>query len=190
MGQNYGGMKNVRVLYLYLGIMLALASPASAQFYDIELMTVCMDSAGVRTNLASAQLYVLGRNGFDVVFQYYFDETGAKVVPGGSVTIYDSPCEDIVTEDTVAVVTFESSFAGGVYTIPEATYDIISIVNAGATTHTIFVNGGAMRLLPGEAYYFYSTFDEFSREQTRNPEIEISQGVASVNNLRVYLEPK
>lgn len=183
-------MKSVKNHLLTLLIVGALAPMARAQFYDIELQAVCMDSAGVRTNLASAQLYVLGRNGFDVVFQYYFDETGQKIVPGGGVTIYDSPCEEVIGEDTVAVVTFEGSFSISDYTIPEATYDIISIVNLGATTHLVTVNGGAMRLLPGEAYYFESTFDEYTREQTRNPEIVISQGIAVLNNLRVYLEPK
>lgn len=184
-------MKSGKVLRFVLLIgLLALASTSRAQFYDIEVQTVCMDSAGIRTNLASAQLYVLGRNGFDVVYQYYFTEDGTKVVPGGGVTIYDSPCSDVILEDTVAAVTFEGSFSFAPYTIPAATYDVISIVNLGATTHLVTVNGGAMRMLPGEAYYFYSTFDEYTREQTRNPEIVISQGIAAINNLRVYLEPK
>lgn len=163
---------------------------ARAQFYDIELMPVCMDSAGIRTNLASVQLYVMGRNSFDVVYQFYFDESGNKIVPGGGVTIYDSPCADVVTEDTVAAVTFESSFSIAPYTINADTYDIISIVNLGSTTHLVTVNGGAIRMLPGEAYYFHSTFDEYTRIQTRNPEIVISQGIGGENNLRVYLEPK
>jgi len=183
-------MKNVKTLLILLVFGMALATTARAQFYDIELMPVCMDSAGVRTNLASVQLYVLGRNSFDVVYQFYFDETGTKVVPGGGVAIYDSPCEDIVTEDTVQVVTFEDPFSISDYTIPADTYDIISIVNLGETTHLLTFAGGTMRLLPGEAYYFHSTYDEYKQEVTRNPEIVISQGVANINNLRVYMERK
>jgi len=161
-------------------------------FYDIELQPVCQDSAGVKTNLVSAQLYILGRNGFDVAYQYYFDESGTKVVPGVGVTLTPGYCSEVITEDTIQLITFESAFSISDYTIPGDTYDEVSIVNLGETTHLITfpASGGTMRLLPGEAYYFHSSYDHFYKKQMRAPTIVISQGVAGVNYLRVYAEQK
>ncbi len=174
------------------GILSPAIAWAQFPFYDIELEPVCADSAGTQTTLYSAQLYVLGRNGFDVVYQYYFDQAGNKVVPGGGVTITPGGCWEQVAEDTAQVLTFESAFSIADYTIPGDTYDFVSIVNLGETTHlvTFPASGGTMRLLPGEAYYFRSQYDHFSRKQMRNPTIVISQGVSGVNNLRVYAEQK
>jgi hypothetical protein len=187
-------MKKDKVWSFLIVISLIGLSPAIAwaqfPFYDIELEPVCADSSGELTTLYSAQLYVLGRNGFDVVYQYYFDETGNKVVPGGGVTISAGPCWEQVTEDTTSQITFESAFSISDYTIPADTYDYISIVNLGGTTHLITFPGGQMRMLPGETYFFRSHYDAFYRKRMRNPTIVISQGVAGINNLRVYAEAK
>lgn len=194
MAQQFGGMKRGKCSILIVTLFMALGPAAWAQFpfYDIELQPICQDSAGVQTTLTSAQLYVLGRNGFDVVYQYYFDESGNKVVPGGGVTISPGPCADVISQDTAQLITFESAFSIADYTIPGDTYDFISIVNLGYTTHLITfpASGGTMRLLPGEAYYFRSQYDHYARKQMRNPTITISQGVAGINNLRVYAEQK
>lgn len=172
------------------GILSPVTAWAQFPFYDIELEPVCADSAGTQTTLYSAQLYVLGRNGFDVVYQYYFDQAGNKVVPGGGVTITPGGCWEQVAEDTAQVLTFESAFSLADYTIPGDTYDFVSIVNLGGTTQLITLPGGQLRMLPGEAYYFRSHYDEFYRKRMRNPTIVISQGVAGLNNLRVYAEAK
>ena len=190
-----GGMRQDKMWSFLIVILLGLSPAigwAQFPFYDIELEPVCADSSGELTTLYSAQLYVLGRNGFDVVYQYYFDAQGNKVTPGGGVTISPGPCWEQVTEDTAQVLTFESAFSIANYTIPGDTYDYVSIVNQGGTTHLITFpgSGGTMRLLPGEAYYFRSHFDEFYRKRMRNPTIVISQGVAGLNNLRVYAEAK
>lgn len=179
-------------IFLAFALLVALAHDAKAQFpfYDIELQPVCMDSAGVQTTLTSAQFYVLGRNGFDVWQQFYFQEDGTKVVPGVGVTIYDAPCWEVITQDTAQVLSFESSIPVSAYTIPADTYDVVSIVNLGYDTHTVTVgNAQVFRMLPGERYIFRSTYDEYSRKVLRNPTIVLAVGTV-LNNLRVYAEAK
>lgn len=182
------GKKSVILIVIVIG-MLGFSANAWAQFpfYDIETFPVCYDSAGVRVTLQKVDLYVLGRD--DIAKSLYFDRSGAEVVPADSLLL-DGTCYEAVTDTIVLATTFESSFAGGDYTINENTWDVISIVNLGVTTQLVTVQGGAIRMLPGERYLFVSSFDEQKRLVLRNPEIEISQGVAGVNNLRVYMERK
>lgn len=184
-------MKNgKKILSLFVFLILATGAWAQFPFYDLETQTVCQDSAGTRQNLVKVNLYILGRS--DIVSTLYFDVDGSQVVPGGGVTVYDAPCWEVIQEDTVGVLTFESAFSSADYTIQGNTYDEVSIVNLGSTTHliTFQASGGTMRLLPGEAYYFHSSFDEYSRKKMRNPTIVISQGVTGINYLRVYAEAK
>ena len=175
--------------YLIVIILLGVLGPVWAQFpfYDIETFPVCYDSAGVRVTLQKVDLYVLGRD--DIAKSIYFDRSGNQVVPADSLLL-DGPCFEAVTDTIVLATTFEGSFAFAPYTINEDTWDIVSIVNLGATTHLVTVQGGAIRMLPGERYLFESSFDEQKRLVLRNPEIVISQGIAGVNNLRVYMERK
>lgn len=169
--------------------MLGLMAPAWAQFpfYDIETFPVCYDSAGTRITLQKVDLYALGRN--DIPKSLYFDNVGTQYFPADSL-LFDGPCYEYVTDTIVLVETYESSLSIAPDTIPENTYDLVSINNIGYTTHTIDVQGGTMRLLPGERYLFAASFDEKKRQYVRNPRIIISQGTVGINNMRVYMERK
>ena len=164
---------------------------AQFPFYSVETTTVCADSAGVQSTLIGLNLYTMGRT--ETYFLFYIDPQGNKVVPGGSVTIYDSPCWEIIQGAEADAITFENSFPaiGGDYTIAANTYSSITIVNTGASNHLVTVDGGAMRLTPGEHYYFFSEFDPVDRLWKANPEIIIyGTGTIGITNLRVYLQPK
>lgn len=181
-------MKSAKSFLIVINL-LGILSPLWAQFpfYDIETFPVCYDSAGVRVTLQKVDLYVLGRD--DIAKSLYFDRSGTEVVPADSLLL-DGPCFEAVTDTIALISTFESSFSISNYTINEDTWDVVSIVNLGATTQLVTVQGGAIRMLPGERYLFTSSFDEQKRLVLRNPEIVISQGIAALNNLRVYMERK
>lgn len=180
----------MRGFFVLLFLVIGWGGSLTAQpFYDIEVFPVCYDSAGIKTSLQSYNLYVMGRN--DVVHRLYIDEDGDKVVPGGGATLYDVPCDHVITSDTATVIFGESSFAlGPWYIIPADTYDIVSLYNAGISTQTVFIQGQSYRMFPGEHYNFVSTFDEQTGEVKRNPTISITNGINTENYIKYYLEQK
>jgi hypothetical protein len=187
-------MKRGKRFLILFGLILALATTASAQFpfYDIELTPVCLvDTSGSRTDATSAQLYVLGRNGFDVVYQFYFDQAGNKLaLDTTTTTVYASPCYEVKT-DTVGGFVYEGSFAITGDTIPEGLYTAVTINNLGFDTHVIFVGGlgSTYRMQPGESFHFHAYYDPVRQRHIRNPEILIEPGIPAVNKLRIYLQP-
>lgn len=172
---------------MFICLMVLGGSLAAQPFFDMETFPVCMDSAGVKTNLVSINVYSLGTS--KVLFQSYVDYEGNKVVPGGSVTVYDALCADVVAEDTLTLTTFESSLVGG-YTINAGLYELVTIQNIGYENHDMLVASQAFRLRPGESYIFRSYLNPFTGMITRNPGIVISPGVLNKNNLRITLENK
>jgi hypothetical protein len=192
MAPKFGIMRSGKACVFSIILVAALATTASAQFpfYDIELAPVCIDSAGVQTNATSAKLYILGRNGFDVVYQYYFLADGQKIVPDTSATIYDRPCWE-VKRDTASGYVYESAFSTLAFdTIPPGLYTAVTIINIGIDTHSIFVGdlGSTYRMKPGEHYKFNAYYDPVARRQVKNPEIFIAQGVVGSNYLRIHLQ--
>jgi hypothetical protein len=166
----------------------ALGLIASAQpFYDIEAFPVCYDSAGTQTSLQAYNLYVMGRN--DVVHRLYIDEDGDKVVPGGGATLYDVPCSNVITADTVRTIAFESPLIAGDYVIAADEFNLVSIANEGYTTHVIEISGQSFRINAGTHWTFQTRYDHEQQEQSRNPLIRLKQGGSiSENKLRVYCE--
>lgn len=193
MAQKYGIMKRGKRFLILFGLILALATAARAQFpfYDIELTPVCLvDTSGTQTDATSAQLYVLGRNGFDVVYQFYFDQAGNKLVIDTTVTVHTGHCYEVKT-DTVGGFVYEGSFAVFGDTIPAGLYTAVTINHLGQNTHVIFVGGpGSLyRMQPGETFHFNAYYDPVARRQVKNPEIIITPGIVSENKLRIYLQP-
>ncbi|MCB0707424.1 MAG: hypothetical protein KDC34_19040 [Saprospiraceae bacterium] len=183
-------MKPLFLSILLLCCLSVYQADGQQPFYDAELTQVCMDSAGVKTNLYGLNLYVFGRN--SVLPRFFFDSNGNKVVPGGGVTLYDVPCQYLITEREADAISTESSFPPGFgYTIPADTYSSVTVTNIGIINHQITVDGSTIRLVPGEIYYFYSQLDPVTNEWTTNPEIIITDtGVIGDTNLRLYMQPK
>lgn len=176
-------------MVLVLGLLFAAAPHAKAQYYGFFTNRVCYDSAGVKTDLFAYTIYVLGYSGSNGArFAFYADAQG-NIVTAPDSLIYDMPCSEYVTEISPTITAGESAFTGG-FTFAADTYDIIAIDNIGANTHTITIDGGTFRLLPGESFYFQSTLDPVTQEWRLNPEIVIQPGTASSNYLRYYLEAK
>lgn len=173
----------------YLLILFALlgAPSASAQFFDMEPFPVCYDSAGVKQNIIAINVFSLGSA--KVLFQSYVTQTGQKIVPGAGSTIYDAPCYEVITEDTLSIVTYESSIPIAT-TLAAGLYERVMIQNIGIDNHTLLVGGLSLRLRPGEYYSFTSILNPVSGVITRNPAIEIQPGILGKNNLRVTTENK
>jgi hypothetical protein len=180
--------KFIYALFIFMMIGLApLSGQGLLPIYDIETFPVCYDSAGVRTNLQSYNLYVMGRS--EPVFQYYIDQDGDVITPDTAQTVYDAPCWEVITEIEANSITVEATYAAG-FTFAANTYDIVEIVNLGYQTHNILIDGLSNRLLPGERYSFRATLDPITNEWRLNPEIEITSGTVGQNNLRVHYQFK
>ncbi|MEO1715148.1 MAG: hypothetical protein AAFU60_17600 [Bacteroidota bacterium] len=175
-----------QIYYITLFALLGLGVPSTAQpFFDMETFPVCYDSVGVKQNLVSVNVYSLGTS--KVLFQSYVNQTGQKVVPGAGTTIYDAPCYEAITEDTLNIVTYESSIPFET-TIAEGLYERVMIQNIGLENQNINVDGLPIRMRPGEYYSFTSTVNPVTNVITRNPAIVLSVGTLGENNLRVTLE--
>ena len=176
-------------IYLFtLFALLGLGVPSTAPpFFDMETFPVCYDSAGVKQNLVSVNVYSLGTS--KVLFQSYVNQTGQKIVPGAGTTVYDAPCYEVITEDTLTINTFESPIPLA-FTLNAGLYERIMIQNIGYDNQTLLINGISLRLRPGEYYLFTSILNPVTRIITRNPQIEVQPGIVGKNNLRITTETK
>ena len=177
-------MKPLFLSILLLCCLSVYQADGQQPFYDAELTQVCMDSAGVKTNLYGLNLYVFGRN--SVLPRFFFDSNGNKVVPGGGVTLYDVPCQYLITEREADAISTESSFPPGFgYTIPADTYSSVTVTNIAFGSSGPFA--ATMRI--GTETYDLASVSGLSQSQSIVLTQEVTFDAVGEYDVRVDIDP-